>query len=453
MNIIVVGCGKVGSAIVEQLVKENHNIVVIDKDRAVLNKINENYDCLAIVGNGAVKSVLDDAGLNRADLLIACTSNDEINMLTCLIAHKNPKCKTISRIRNPEYTNEISYLRNELYLSYTINPELAAANEMVRLMRYSSTISSESFFKGQVNLLKIVVSNNSPLIGISLYEMSQKLNCNLIVCIIERGEDIIIPRGSDIIMAGDKISFVADHKGAIRFFKEAGVDYFQIKSVLIVGGGKVTYYLINNIKNQLDKVDIKVFDKDKSICEDLAVKFPGISVINGDGSDKRILLQEGIETVDAFLPLTGIDEENIVLALFAKKIGKGKLITKINRTNFIESLKELDIGSIINPENIVSSMILKQIRSLENTQGSNIERLYKLCDDKVEALEFFVSKDSQITNLKIKNLKIKKDILLACIYRNNKIIIPNGEQEIMKGDKVIVISKNQIVNDIVDILE
>ena len=185
----------------------------------------------------------------------------------------------------------------------------------------------------------------------------------------------------------------------------------------------------------------------------MAVKFPGISVINGDGSDKRILLQEGIETVDAFLPLTGIDEENIVLALFAKKIGKGKLITKINRTNFIESLKELDIGSIINPENIVSSMILKQIRSLENTQGSNIERLYKLCDDKVEALEFFVSKDSQITNLKIKNLKIKKDILLACIYRNNKIIIPNGEQEIMKGDKVIVISKNQIVNDIVDILE
>lgn len=450
MNIIIVGIGKIGFNLARNLSQEGHSITAIDIDKNVVNQVVDEIDCLGIVGNAVVKSVLVDANIENADILIACTASDEINMLTCLLANKFKKLKTIARIRDPEYTTEINYLKEQLKLSYTINPELAASNEINRVMRYSSAISSESFIRNKVNLLKVQVVEGSPLCGVKLYDIQYKFDCKLVLCIIERNDDIIIPSGNDEIQVNDKISFVADHDNAIDFFKHAGFDYSPIKSVMIIGGGKISYYLIKILQNNCS---IKIIDSDKKVCEDLLETFPGISVVHADGSDKRILLQEGIENVDAFLSLTGIDEENIILSLFAKKMGDNKIFTKINRTNFSEVMKELDMGTIINPEIICSNIITKQVRSYESTKGSNIEKFYKLCDDKVEALEFFISEESNVTNIKLKDLKFKKDTLIACISRNNKIIIPNGNDELIKNDSVVVITKNDMLNDITKIIE
>lgn len=450
MNIIIVGIGKIGFNLARNLSQEGHSITAIDIDKNVVNQVVDEIDCLGIVGNAVVKSVLVDANIENADILIACTASDEINMLTCLLANKFKKLKTIARIRDPEYTTEINYLKEQLKLSYTINPELAASNEINRVMRYSSAISSESFIRNKVNLLKVQVEEGSPLCGVKLYDIQYKFDCKLVLCIIERNDDIIIPSGNDEIQVNDKISFVADHDNAIDFFKHAGFDYSPIKSVMIIGGGKISYYLIKILQNNCS---IKIIDSDKKVCEELLETFPGISVVHADGSDKRILLQEGIENVDAFLSLTGIDEENIILSLFAKKMGDNKIFTKINRTNFSEVMKELDMGTIINPEIICSNIITKQVRSYESTKGSNIEKFYKLCDDKVEALEFYISEESNVTNIKLKDLKFKKDTLIACISRNNKIIIPNGNDELIKNDSVVVITKNDMLNDITKIIE
>ena len=450
MNIIIVGVGKIGFNLARNLSQEGHSITAIDIDKNVVNQVVDEIDCLGIVGNAVVKSVLVDANIENADILIACTASDEINMLTCLLANKFKKLKTIARIRDPEYTTEINYLKEQLKLSYTINPELAASNEINRVMRYSSAISSESFIRNKVNLLKVQVEEGSPLCGVKLYDIQYKFDCKLVLCIIERNDDIIIPSGNDEIQVNDKISFVADHDNAIEFFKHAGFDYSPIKSVMIIGGGKISYYLIKILQNNCS---IKIIDSDKKVCEELLETFPGISVVHADGSDKRILLQEGIENVDAFLSLTGIDEENIILSLFAKKMGDNKIFTKINRTNFSEVMKELDMGTIINPEIICSNIITKQVRSYESTKGSNIEKFYKLCDDKVEALEFYISEESNVTNIKLKDLKFKKDTLIACISRNNKIIIPNGNDELIKNDSVVVITKNDMLNDITKIIE
>lgn len=450
MNIIIVGVGKIGYNLAKNLSQEGHSITAIDIDKNAVNQVVDEIDCLGIVGNAVVKSVLVDANIETTDILIACTASDEINMLTCLLANKFKKLKTIARIRDPEYTSEINYLKEQLKLSYTINPELAASNEINRVMKYSSAISSESFIRNKVNLLKVEVNVGSPLCGVKLYDIQQKFDCKLVLCIIERDDEIIIPSGNDEIKVNDKISFVADHDNAVNFFQHAGFDYSAIKSVMIIGGGKISYYLIKILQNNCS---IKIIDSDKKVCEDLLETFPDISVVYADGSDKKILLQEGIENVDAFLSLTGIDEENIILSLFAKKMCDGKIFTKINRTNFSEVMRELDMGTIINPEIICSNIITKQVRSYESTKGSNIERFYKLCDDKVEALEFFINEESNITNIKLKDLKFRNNTLIACISRNNKIIIPNGNDVLKKSDSVVVITKNEMFTDITDIIE
>lgn len=451
MNIILVGVGKISNNLVRSLSKYGHSITIIDLNKDVLKQIIDEVDCMGIVGNSVVKSVLEDANINSTDVLIATTASDEINMLTCLLANKFNNLKTIARIRNPEYTNEINYLKEQLKLSYTINPELATANEIYNILKYSSAISNDSFFKNKINLLKILVNEHSALCGTKLYEVQNKFNCNLVVCVIERDNEIIIPKGNDTINANDKISFFADITNVIKFFKHAELNYAPIKSILIVGGGKITYYLIS-VLNDIN-CSVKVIDKDKKVCEGLLEKFPNVSVVCADGSDKRVLLQEGIKDVDAFLSLTGIDEENIILSLFAKKTCNTKIFTKINRTNFSEVIKELDIGIVINPELICSDIITKQVRSIESTKDNNIEKYTSLCDNQVEGLEFYINDNSKITNTKIKDLNIKKDILLACILRNNNIIIPNGNEIIKKNDNVIIISKNNKINDINEILE
>lgn len=452
MNIIIIGCGKVGSTIAKSLFSEKHNITVIDKDEAKVNNVTTNVDCMGIVGSGAIQSVLLEAKVDTCDFLIACTNSDEINILTCLMARKCSECRTIARIRNPEYSSQIDYIMNELDISMTINPELATANEISRIIRYSSSLSSDSFFKGRLNLLRVEVPDESNVIGCKLFEISKKFNCNVLVCVIERNGEVFVPSGYDTLEKGDKICFVSDHANAIQFFNVLGYKYKPLKSFIIVGASKIARYLINNlIKNNSD-CNIKLIDIDKKVCDEFASEYTNISVVCADAADKNMLIKEGLNDVDAFITLTGIDEENIILSLLAKHNKNAKVITKINHLNFIDSLNELDVGSIVNPERVAANLVVSNIRASSNSKGTNVSGLYRIYDEKVEALSFKIKAESNITNIELRNLKIKKNIIIAGIYRKGEVIIPNGYDMIKVKDSVVVISKDQKLNDLTDIL-
>lgn len=453
MNIIIVGCGKVGYTLAKNLADEKHNIIVVDKDASHIESVQRDIDCMSVVGNGAILSVLLEAEVESADFLIAVTGSDEINILTCLIARRNSKCRTIARIRNPEYSLQIEYIMKEIDISMTINPELATAREISRIMRYSKSISSNSFFKDRLNLLKIKVPINSELIGLKLSDVQRKLNCNILICVIERGDEIIIPTGASTIENDDNIFFVADHNNVVKFFEKIGYNYKKLNSFMIIGAGKISLYLIELLIKNHPNCKIKVIDNDISACEKLASTFQDISVVCGDATDKNILTQEGMNDVDAFIALTGIDEENIILSLFATSSKSTKVITKINHINFADALKDVHLDSIVNPESIASNLIISYIRASYKTKDSNIETLYKLCNDRVEGLGFVIREKSKIINLPIKDLKLKKNVMIAGIYRNGNVIRPNGNDSIFVGDKVVIITKDNKFKDIVDILD
>lgn len=453
MKIIVAGAGKVGKSLVANLSKADHEITVIDPNQEVVQKTVDSLACVGIVGNVCVQSNLIEAGIENADILIACTNDDETNMLACLMAHKYSKCKTIARIREPKYYDQITYLREELNISMSINPEKVCANEIIRLMRYNSALSSDSFLRGRVYLQKISIDELSPLCNMKLKDVSSKLEANMLVCIIERGDEVIIPNGFDVILPGDKISFLTEDKEIIKLFKKLGLDYKSSKSIMIVGYGMTAYYLIEKIKEINPGCLIKVIEEEKEKCDKICEDFPNVSVIKGSGTDKDLLISEGIDDTDAFISLTGLDEENIVLSLNAKKRVKGKVVAKVNNLELLEDLKDIDMGSIVNPEMTAANVIDLAVRGMVNSRGSNIESLYKLCGGKVEALEYIVKNEPRLLNAKIKDMKIKKGIIIACIYRDGKVIIPKGNDELKYNDRVVIVSKEHIIEELVDILE
>ncbi|MBQ2204307.1 MAG: Trk system potassium transporter TrkA [Lachnospiraceae bacterium] len=451
MNVIIVGCGKVGFTLASSLVTENHNITLIDKNQDAINNALTSIDCMCVIGDGSMQSVLSEAKVEDADFLIACTNSDEVNILTCLFAKKNSKCRTIARIRNPEYSHEMDYFVKELDISLAINPELATAREISRMVRYPKSISSDSFFKGRLNLLKAPIPPDSKVIGHKLHEISKLCKSNILICAIERGDDVIIPTGNSTIEKDDNILFVADHNNVISFFENIGFSYKQLNSYMIIGASRVSYYLIDVLlKNKI--TNIKVIEKDLQRCEDLISKFPNVSIVRSDGTDKNILLQEGLGDVDVFVPLTGIDEENIILSLLAKNYSSAKIITKVNHLNFIDALKELNLGSIVNPERIAANIIVSYVRAASNASANNIETLYRLCNDRIEGVGFIIKKENRVTNIRLKDLKLKKDVLIAGIYRHGNVIRPNGNDTLNVGDSVVIISKDNILHDIEDIL-
>lgn len=452
MKIIIVGCGKVGYTLAKILAEEKNDVTVIDKEQRRVDLAQNDIDCMGVVGNGAIQSVLIEAGINESDYVIAVTGSDEINILTCLIARKTSDCKTIARIRNPEYVEQLEYIMKELDISLTINPELATAREIARITRYSNSISSDSFFKGRLNLLKVKIPDNSKIIGLQLAMVQKVLNCNVLICIIERGDEIIVPSGHSTIEKGDKIFFVAEHKNVIEFFNAIGYAYKPLNSFMIVGGGRITRYLIEILTRHNYAYNIKVIEIDKGKCESLAIDFPKISIVNADATDKNILKREGMYDVDAFIALTGIDEENIILSLFANVVEKTKVITKINHLNFVDSLKDIHLDSIVNPERVAADMIDSYVRATSNLSDSNIETLYTLCNDRVEGLGFRIRSKSAVTDVPIRELKLKKNVIIAGIYRKGNVIRPNGNDTIKVGDSVVIITKDNKFNDITDII-
>ena len=453
MKILIIGCGKVGSALAMSLAKDNNDVVCCDTRSDRVEKITSTTDSMGVVGNGVLPQVLKEAGVETCDYMIACTSDDEKNILSCLMARRLSKCKTIARVRSLEYADQTDYIMSELDITMTINPDQATANEISRIIRYNKSISSDSFFKGRLNLLKIQVDENSKLPGIKLYDVEKKFNCKVLVCVIERGDEVIIPHGNDIIEAGDKISFVSDNVNTDIFFTAIGYNYKPIRSYMIIGGSRIAEYLIKNIRQNNQDATIKVIDTDRNTCEKIAEEFDDVAVINGDGQDTDLLLREGIQDVDSFISLTGIDEENIIFALYAKKVSNAKVIAKVNKMNYIETLKEIDVGSIINPERIAANIIDLHIRGANQSNSSKVETLYKICDDKAEALSFRIREKSKVTNITLKELKLKPNVLIAGIYRKGKVIIPKGNDEILVHDSVLVINQGDAIHDIEDIVE
>lgn len=450
MNIIVVGCGKLGQSLIEQLNDDDNNITVIDRSASRVQAIAAKYDIMGVVGNGAIHTVQQEAGIDNADLLIAVTGSDELNLLCCLIAKKAGNCKTIARVKDPAYRVEAPYLKDELGLAMVINPDAAAAREISRILRFPSAIQIDTFSRGRVELLKFRLPKGSVLAGMSAREVIAKLRCDVLFCTVEREDEAFIVNGNFIFRDGDVISIVSSPENAAGFFAKIGFKTRAVKDVIIVGGSAMAHYLCDVL--QKTGIEIKLIEKSHQVCEEFAGLYKDITVICGDATEQDLLLGEGLSQVDAFVTLTNMDEENILLSLFAKSVGAGITLTKINRIDFDDVIRRLDLDSIIYPKNITADLIVRYIRAMKNTVGSNVETLYHIIKDKVEASEFYVRQESAITHTPLSELKFKKNILIAAILRNNKVIIPRGYDVIQLGDSVIIISEEKMLNDITDAL-
>uniref|UniRef100_UPI002A7ECEA4 Trk system potassium transporter TrkA n=1 Tax=Enterocloster bolteae TaxID=208479 RepID=UPI002A7ECEA4 len=436
MKIIIVGCGKVGTTLAEQLNRENHDITLIDCDSEALQSISDSTDVMSVTGNGAVYQVQMEAGIKEADLLIATTNSDELNMLCCLIAKKAGNCHTIARIRNPEYSAEINYIREELNLSLAINPELAAAREIARLLRFPNAIKIELFAKGRIELLKFMIPKDSILDRMKVMDVVSRLKSNVLICAVERGDDVVIPDGNFEMRGGDKISFIAPHADCADFFRKAGIENNTVNSAMFVGGGKLTVYLAKALADT--KIKIKIIEQDEEQCRILSELLPHAMIIHGDGSDQKLLLEEGIRQTEAFASLTGFDEENILLSLYAASQSRAKLITKVNKIAFENVINALNLGSVIYPKMLTADIILQYVRAMQNSMGSNIETLYKIVADKAEALEFRVRGDSPVLGIPLEKLRTRNNLLVACINRNGRIFMPRGKVSLEAGDRVII---------------
>ena len=451
MNIIIVGCGKVGQTLAQQLNEEENNITGMDVDGSKVNEVVNRFDVMGVVGNGATHLKQQEAGIKNADLLIAVTGSDELNLLCCLIAKKAGNCHTIARVRNPEYSSEAPYLKEELGLAMVINPEAAAAAEIDRVLRFPSAIKIDTFARGRVELLKFKLPEGSPLAGCAVKEIVSKFHCDVLVCTVERGDEAFIANGDFVFGEKDIISIIASPRNANDFFRKIKYKINSVKDAMIVGGGEITYYLCERLHRA--GIPAKIIEKDKKRCEELCSLWPETIVINGDAADQEILIEEGIENTDAFVALTNFDEENILLSLFAKTMNKGKLVTKINRIDFDDVIKHLDLDSTIYPKNITSDMILRYVRAMKNTIGSNVETLYSVIKGKVEAAEFIVKESSAVTDKPLSELKFKENVLVAAILRGKSVIIPRGHDTIQTGDSVVIVSHIAALHDINDILK
>ncbi len=450
MQIIIVGCGKVGRTLVEQLSEENNNITVVDMNAEKIRNVSTMYDVMGIVGNGTSYQVLLDADLEHTDILIAVTDSDEVNLLCCVIAKRKGDCHTIARLRNPIYSEERHFLRSELQLSMTINQDLEAAREISRLLRFPNAIEIDSFAKDRIDLLRFRVPDDAPLVGVPLKESSRKIKENILVCMVDKNDEIIIPNGDYVVEKGDILTIIAMPWDAEKFFKDIGVKTNRANNVMIIGGGAMAYYLTEIL--QRTGVDVKIIEINKKRCEELGESFPDATIECGDGTNHALLEEERLEYTDAMVACTGIDEVNAILAKYAQGKVRKKVITKLNHIEFDEVIKSLGLESVVEPKALTAQRILQYVRAMEAGMDSNVETLYRLMDNRVEALEFAIRKDSRIIGIKLADMDIKPNTLIAGILRAGKLVIPGGRDEFMEGDAVIVITTNLGFEDIYDVL-
>ncbi len=439
MKIIIVGAGKVGSTIAKQLIRENHNIVMIDNSSSVVEKLLTDVDLMTVVGNGASYEVQKEAGVSDADLLIAVTESDEINLLSCMLARKLGCKETAARVRNPEYNSQLRLLSEEYGLSLAVNPESYAAHAIFSFLQFPSFVKIESFTKSRTNIAEIKVDSTFPLLGVSLGEMKKRVSLNMLICAVKREESIIIPKGSYRFEEGDTLYVTAPRSELAKIVKAFALPGGKIRSVIIIGGGKIARYLTEELLSA--GANVKIIEKDYKKCLELADQFPKAVIINEDGTNPQVLMEEGISDADAIVPLTGIDEQNLVISMFATHAGIRKAITKINRKEYSPLFEENEIDSIINPSELISNEIIRFVRAVESATEDAVRSLYKIVDGEVEALEFTASSQTKNLGVPLASIKIKENILVACINHRGNVKIAGGLDSFSEGDSVVVIAR------------
>lgn len=450
MKIIIVGCGRVGSTLAEELNKEDNEVTVIDRNYAVVEELSNKYDVMGVAGNGASYKTQMEAGIEKADILIAVTASDELNLLCCLIAKRAGNCQTIARVRNPEYSAEIEFVKETLGLAMTINPEYAAAQEIAKVLRFPSAIKIDTFAKGRVEMLKFKVPVESRLSDMLVMNIAPKLGADVLVCAVERGGNIYIPKGDFRLHEKDVVSILAEPRKASDFFKKIGIETHQVKDTMIVGGGDTSYYLAKLLLPM--GIDVKLVERDQQRCELLSELLPKAQIIYADGSEQRVLMEEGIGQAEAFVALTDVDEENIMLSLFARTQTDGKIAAKINRMDFDQIIRELDLDTTVYPKKITAQHILQFVRGKKNSIGCNVETMYRILDDKAEALEFVVKNNSELSGILLEDLEIKENTLVACIIRGRNIIVPRGKDTMRVGDSVVIVTTTLGLKDIREVI-
>lgn len=453
MKIIIVGCGKIGTTIIESLVREGHDVVAVDSDPAIIADISNVYDVMCVCGTGADYDTLAEAGVSGANMVVAVTGSDELNMLSCFIAKKMGAEQTVARIRNPEFNDKnLGFMKQQLGISLSINPELLVAKEFFNLLQLPSAVNIETFSRRSFEMAELIIKENSLLDGMSLIDLRKKYKANFLVCLVKRGGEVYIPDGNFVLKSGDHIGLTATFTELQKLLEKIGVTSKRARNVMILGASTTAYYLAKMLLSAGNSVTI--IDKDKGRCERFAEILPGAVIINGDGTKQEVLLEEGLTSADALATLTGIDEENILVSFFAVSQNVPKVITKANRNELIGMAEKIGLDSIISPKRTISDVITRYARALQNSLGSNVETLYKLMDGKAEALEFNVQSDFSALHIPLKDMKLKENILIAGIIRKRKAFVPSGDDEIFVGDKVIVILRatDEIMNDLSDIL-
>lgn len=453
MEIIIVGCGKVGRTLAEQLQEEDTDLTLIDENPDKLALVADQVDSLNIEGNGASISVLKEAGIETADLLIAVTGSDELNLLCCLVAQKTGHCHTVARVRNPVYFSERSFIKERLGLTTIINPEFDAAREIARLFSVPTALKVDSFSGGQIELLKFKILPEYGMDGLRVGLIPDRYHCDILICGIENKDGVTIPDGNAVIHNGDTVSFLAAAQTAKDFFRKVGLKATQIRSAIIIGGGPIAYYLGTRLLQS--NIAVKIIEKNKQRCEILSDLLPDATIICGDGTNRDLLMEEGLQNTGSFIALTSMDEENIFLSLYAKSQSKAKTVAKVNSLTFDDIIESLDIGSVIYPKYITADHILQYVRAMQNTIGSNVETLFHIMDGKAEALEFIIRDQSRVKVLGIPlaKMRLKSGLLVGCIYRDGKVKIPRGQDSIQLGDRVIIVTTQKGLTDINDILE
>ena len=452
MKIVIAGCGKIGQTVIGRLVAEGHDVIAIDSNKDVLEELTNIYDIMTICGNCADSDVLEEIGIRSVQLFAALTNSDELNMLSCFIAKRLGAGETIARIRNPEYNDDsLAVLKKELDLSMAINPDRLTAIELYNILRMPSAVKIESFSRRYFEMIELIVKEDSELDGLRLSDLKGRYNSKVLICAVQRGNDVYIPDGSFVLRSGDTIGISAAPSDILKLLKTWGILKKQSKSIMILGGSKTAFYLAKMLLNS--GVSVKIIEKNIDRCNQLCEKLPNATVIHGDGAQQELLLEEGLRSVDAFVALTGMDEENILISIYAAANSVPTVISKVNKNELGLMAKRLGLDCIVAPKNITSDIFVRYARALENSVGSNVETLYKIMDGKAEALEFRVRSESKITGKPLKDLEFKKDVLIAGILRGKKTIIPGGDDFIYPEDRVIVVSKDKILYDLSDILK
>lgn len=438
MYIIIVGQGKVGSTLAAQLSEEGHELVLIDTDESVLETLQETLDVATLCGNGAAADVLIEAGAARATLLIACTDSDETNLLSCMIARKLGVKHTIARVRNPEYEQNLRLLKEDLQLSMAINPELTAAREIFRILQFPTFLKRQTFFRERAELVEMRVAEGSALAGLKMMDFPKATGAKALICCVERKGMVHIPHGSFILETGDRLSIVSNASGLLQFCKDLNLSTSSVKSVMIVGASRTSVHLSKLLLR--NHVNITLIEQDIEKCRALTEELPEATLVHGNGTKQEVLLNEGIRDNDAVLALTGFDEENLIISMFASFVGIRKTVTKINRAEYLDVYNTAGIDTIISPKLLTANAIIRYVRAMGSTSGNSMTALVRIMDEKAEAIEFRVPENGHYINKPFKDLKIIPNALVAAISRGGEIIIPSGSDMLQSGDSVVIIA-------------